>query len=161
MADLIPRGGSRTPTRGDDVSPFFSLQREMNRMFDDAFRNFGLPTRDFGNGFGNGWPSLEVTDNDKEVRVAAELPGLEEKDVELNVDDGVLTIRGEKRTETEDKDRRYSERYYGRFERRLALPADVDDEQAKATFKNGVLTVVMPKTERARQKAKKIAISKG
>lgn len=160
MADLVPRGGSRAPIRSDDVSPFFSLQREMNRMFDDAFRNFGLPMRDFGNGFGNGWPSLEVTDNDKEVRVAAELPGLEEKDVELDVHDGVLTIRGEKRTETEDKDRQYSERYYGRFERRVALPTDVDDEQAKATFKNGVLTVVMPKTERARQKAKKIAISK-
>jgi len=91
--------------------------------------------------------------------VTAELPGLEEKDVEIQVDDDVLTISGEKRSEIDDKDRRYSERYYGRFERRIALPAEVDEDRANASFRNGVLTVTLPKTERARQNVKRIPIS--
>jgi HSP20 family protein len=162
MRDLIPWGRSRAPARYDDraheggVSPFFTLRREMDRLFDDAFRGFGLSS--FG-GNGIGWPHVEVVEQDKEVRVTAELPGLEEKDVEVQVDDNVLTLRGEKRTEVDDDDRRYSERYYGRFERRIALPAEVDEERANATFRNGVLTVTLPKTERARQNVKRIPIS--
>jgi HSP20 family protein len=161
MKDLIPSGRSRTPTRYDDrsydsgVSPFFALRRDMDRLFDDAFRSFGLSS--FGNGAG--WPHVEVVDRDKEVRVTAELPGLEEKDVELRVEDNTLVLRGEKRTEVDDQERQYSERYYGRFERHVALPAEVDDERANATFRNGVLTVTLPKTERARQHTKRIPIS--
>jgi HSP20 family protein len=162
MKDLIPWGRSRTLARYDGpsddtgVSPFFTLRREMDRLFDDAFRGFGLPAFS-GEGFA--WPHVEVIDRDKDVRVTAELPGLEEKDVEIQVEQGVLTLRGEKRMETDDKDRRYSERYFGRFERRIALPAEVDDDRANATFKNGVLTIVLPKTEQARQNAKRIPIS--
>lgn len=162
MRDLIPWGRSRTPQRFDERqweegNSFLTLHREMNRLFDQAFRGFGELTG--AQGLGMGWPHVEVTDRDKEIRVTAELPGLEEKDVEIQVDDGVLTIRGEKRVESDDKDRRYSERYYGRFERRLALPAEVDEDEAQATFRNGVLTVTLPKTERARQNAKRIPIS--
>jgi len=161
MRDLIPWGRSRAPARYDDrsydssVSPFFTLRREMDRLFDDAFRGFGLSA--IGNGVA--WPHVEVVDRDKEVRVTAELPGLEEKDVELRVEDDMLVLSGEKRTEVDDKERQYSERYYGRFERRVALPAEVDDERANATFRNGVLTITLPKTERARQQAKRIPIS--
>jgi HSP20 family protein len=123
MRDLIPWGRSRTPQRygeqrWEDGSPFLTLRREMDRLFDEAFRGFG-----FGGefalsrgGLGLGWPHVEIADRDKEIRVTAELPGLEEKDVEIQVDDDVLTIRGEKRTEADDEDRRYSERSYGRFE---------------------------------------------
>lgn len=163
MRDLIPWGRSRTPTRYEDrsydngMSPFFALRREMDRLFDDAFRGFGLSS--FGNGSGLSWPHVEVVERDKEIRVTAELPGLDEKDVEIQVDDDVLTLRGEKRTEIDDKDRRYSERYYGRFERQIALPAEVDDDRANATFRNGVLTVTLPKTERARQQTRRIPIS--
>lgn len=163
MRDLIPWGRSRAPARYEDrphdngMSPFFTLRREMDRLFDDAFRGFGLGTFDGANTLS--WPHVEVVERDKEVRVTAELPGLDEKDVEIQVDDNVLSLRGEKRTEIDDKDRRYSERYYGRFERQIALPAEVDDERANATFKNGVLTVTLPKTERARQQAKRIPIS--
>jgi HSP20 family protein len=105
------------------------------------------------------WPTIDVAEREKDVRVTAELPGLEEDDVELHVEDNVLTLSGEKRSEIDDNERQYSERYYGRFERRIALPAEVDEDRASATFRNGVLTVTLPKTERARQSTKRIPIS--
>jgi HSP20 family protein len=162
VRDLIPWGRNRTsvPTNmqgGSELDPFVTLQREMNRVFDDMFRRFdtGLPSV-----FGGvqGWPSVEVNATDNEVRVSAELPGLDEKDVEILVDDGVLTIRGEKKSETDDKDRGFSERYYGRFERRIALPFEVDEGKAEASFRNGVLTVALPKSPKAEEKAKRIPI---
>jgi HSP20 family molecular chaperone IbpA len=108
----------------------------MNRLFDDMLSRFdpGMPSlvgRTPG-WAGAGWPSVEVNATDNEVRVSAELPGMDEKDIEVLVDNDVLTIRGEKKSETEDKDRRFSERYYGRFERSLALPFEVDEEKAEA-----------------------------
>jgi len=75
-----------------------------------------------------GWPSVEVSETDKDVKVTAELPGLDEKDVQVELANGVLSIKGEKKTETEDKERLFSERYYGRFERRLPIE-DVDEER--------------------------------
>lgn len=163
MRDLIPWGRSRAPARQDEprydapLSPFFTLRREMDRLFDDAFRGLGVSP--FAGGFGASWPHVEVTERDKDVRLTAELPGLEEKDIELRVEDNVLILSGEKRHELDDEERHYSERFYGRFERRLALPADVDDERAEAKFRNGVLTVTLPKTERPRAERKRIAIT--
>jgi HSP20 family protein len=102
---------------------------------------------------------VEVSDTGKEIRVTAELPGLEEKDVEVTLDDDVLTIRGEKRSESEDGPRQFSERFYGQFERRIPLGTEVEEDKAEARFKNGVLTITMPKTERARSKNKRISIN--
>jgi len=162
MKDLIPWGRSRSSVpstvQNNEANPFLTLHREMNRLFDDVFDRFdsGMPSL-----FGRmpSWPSIEVTASAKEVRIAAELPGMEEKDVELLVDGDVLTIRGEKRAETEDKDRRFSERYYGRFERVIPLPFEVEEDKAEATFKNGVLSVTLPKSPKAQEKAKRIAIN--
>jgi HSP20 family protein len=112
----------------------------MNRMFDDVLRGFDLapfgPTsRSLG---GLGWPRIDIDETDKEMRISAELPpGLDEN--------GVLSISGEKKTESEDKARRFSERYYGRFERRISLQ-DIEEDKATAAFKNGVLTVSVPKS---------------
>jgi len=110
----------------------------MNRLFDDVFNRFdaGAPALLGGSpgGFGGSWPSVEVNASENDVRVAAELPGI--KDVEVFVDNDVLTIRGEKKAETEDQGRRFSERYYGRFERSLALPFEVDEAKAEASFIN-------------------------
>ena len=163
VRDLIPWGRNRsavpsTMRESDEVSPFLTLHREMNRLFDDVFNRFegGVPSL-FGRG--PSWPSIEVNASEKELRVSAELPGLDEKDVEILVENDVLTIRGEKRSETEDKDRHFSERYYGRFERRLALPFEVEEDKAEASFKNGVLTVTLPKSAKAQEKAKRIAIN--
>jgi HSP20 family protein len=164
VRDLIPWGrgnGNSAPSlfRDGDRDPFVSLHREVNRLFDDAFRSFdaGLPA--FGRSFGAGWPSVEVSDTDKEIRVTAEIPGLEESDIEVLLEDGALKLKGEKRSETEDKDRQFSERFYGRFERLIPLGYEVEEDKVQAAFKNGVLTVTLPKTEQSQAKAKRIAIN--
>jgi HSP20 family protein len=167
VRDLIPwnrSNGNQLPSvfRDDDRDPFLSLHREMNRLFDDVFRGFDsrLPAIGRFSSFGGGgWPNVEISDSEKEIRVTAEVPGLEEKDIEVMLEDGVLTLKGEKRSETEDKDRQFSERFYGRFERRIPLGYEVEDDKVSASFKNGVLTVALPKTERAQAKAKRIAIN--
>ncbi len=86
---------------------------------------------------------------------------MNEKDVEVLMGDGALTIRGEKKSEVEDKERAFSERYYGRFERRIPLGQDVDEDKVGATFKNGVLTVTIPKTAQTASQMKRIAINRG
>ncbi|WP_119302994.1 Hsp20/alpha crystallin family protein [Dongia deserti] len=166
MRDLIPwrRSESNTPTLYRDADPFMALHREVNRLFDNMFHDFeSLGTGRFPNlasGRANwGWPNVEVSETEKDVRVTAELPGLEEKDVEVLLDDNVLTLRGERRSETEDKDRQFSERYYGQFERRIALGTEIEEDKVEARFKNGVLTITMPKTERAQSRTRRIAIT--
>jgi HSP20 family protein len=163
VRDLIPWGRSNNrapaPYRDDDRSPFLSLHREMNRVFDDFFRDFDMRLPMMGAGGGNGWPQLDIAETDKELTVTADLPGMEEKDVELLLEDGMLTLKGEKRSETEDKDRQFSERYYGRFERHIPLGGEVQADKAEARFKNGVLTVTLPKNPEAAPKAKRIAIN--
>jgi HSP20 family protein len=160
--DLIPwsRGRDVTVRRGEEPNPFVALHREVNRLFDDVFRGFDLmPFRsDRFSDRAMGWPNIEVSENEKEVKVTAEVPGLDEKDIEVELANDTLVIKGEKRTETEDKDRLFSERYYGRFERRIPVE-EVDEDKVSAAFKNGVLTVTMPKAPRAQSKVKRIAVS--
>jgi HSP20 family protein len=163
IRDLVPwNNRSRdvsTRRSGDETSPFLMLHREMNRLFDDAFRGFDLsPGTDrlFDRALGS--PNIEISESDKEVKVTAELPGLDEKDVEVELANGVLAIRGEKKTETEDKERMFSERYYGRFERQIPVD-DVEQDKAAASFKNGVLSVTLPKSPEAERRVKRIAIN--
>ncbi|MDG4900986.1 MULTISPECIES: Hsp20/alpha crystallin family protein [unclassified Mesorhizobium] len=165
VRDLIPWGrnnGNQVPSvfRDGERDPFLSLHREVNRLFDDVFRGFGsgLPSPGGVSAFGAGWPSVEISDNEKEIKVAAEVPGLDEKDIEVLLDDGVLTLKGEKRSETEDKERQFSERIYGRFERRIPLGYEIEEDKIDARFKNGVLTVMLPKTAKAQSQAKRIEI---
>jgi HSP20 family protein len=162
MRDLIPWGRSQqtTPSRyRDEGDPFMTLHREMNRLFDDVFRGFDMAP------FGGvsrmaSWPHVEVVDNDKDVRISAELPGLEDKDVEVLIGEGVLTIRGEKKSAIEDKERAFSERTYGRFERRIPLAWEVEEDKIEASFKNGVLTVTLPKSAESRSEVKRIAVNR-
>ncbi len=165
MRDLIPWGRNAQTTPSpyrEEGDPFMTLHREMNRLFDDVFRGFDIaPFGSFGAmGRMAGWPSVEVIDIDKDIRVSAELPGLDEKDVEVLMSDGVLTIRGGKRSEVEDRERAFSERTYGRFERRIPLGWDVEEDKVNASFRNGVLTVTMPKSAKAAAKARRIAINR-
>ena len=158
LRDLMPwNNGSREMSpqysQGD---PLLAFHREMNRLFDDTLRAFDIDT--FGS-HTKGWPSMELNETDKEVKVVAELPGLEEKDVQVELANGVLRISGEKKSETEDKERRFSERYYGHFERRIPIE-DVDQDKIEAKFDKGVLTVTLPKSPAAQQKVKRIAINK-
>jgi HSP20 family protein len=146
-------GGGMFP--GD---PFLSLHREMNRLFDDVFRSAGLPAAGTqGQGVGNFVnASMNVSETEKELRITAELPGVTEQDIDISLDDDVLTIRGEKKFErTDDKENfHFVERSYGTFQRSVRLPYAVDPEQVQAHCENGVLTVTLPKTaqqERSRR----------
>ena len=165
MRDLIPWGRNQqtTPRRDrGEGDPFMTLHREMNRLFDDVFRTFDMaPFGSFG-GMGRmaGWPHVEVAETDKDIRISAELPGLEDKDVEVLMGDGVLTLRGEKKSQVEDTDRAFSERSYGRFERRIPLAWEVDEDKIDAAFRNGVLTVTMPKSPESKPNVKRIAINR-
>jgi HSP20 family protein len=157
VRDLVPWGrNDRMPamTGADEPThPVLTLHREMNRKFDDVLRGFDRP---FGSMTVNG-PSLEVDETDKEYRVTAELPGLGKEDVEITCQDGMLSIRGEKQGEKRDG-RTISERWFGRFERRVALP-DADESRAQASFRDGLLSITLPKTERAQEKVRRIPIN--
>jgi HSP20 family protein len=158
MRSMIPWGRNRTslaPRSTDDGSPLLTLHRQMNRMFDDFFRDFDTPMMG-RNGWSMSWPHVDVSETDKEVKVTAELPGLTEKDVELTLRDGYLTLKGEKKVE--HKDQVYSELWQGSFERTLDV-GEVDPDKVNAQFKNGVLTVSMEKRPDAQSKMKRIAIS--
>jgi HSP20 family protein len=162
VRNLIPWGrNDRAPSSyGRDMDPFLSLHRNVNRLFDEVFRGFDMPTTFGGSPMAGGtWPRVEFFENDKEIRVTADVPGLDEKDVEVILEDDVLTIRGEKKSETDDKDRQFSERYYGRFERRFSLGREIERDKVGASFKNGVLAVTLPKSAKAQTNARRIAIS--
>ena len=161
MTDLIPRRRrpDLTASHAEDSHPILALHREMNRLFDDAFRSFDVsPFNDSFSAHSVSWPKIEVNETEKDIKVTAELPGIDDKDVQIELANGVLAIRGEKKTETEDNERRFSERYYGRFERRIPVD-DVDQEKVSAAFKDGVLTITMPKLPEAESKVKRIPIN--
>lgn len=144
--------------RGADVAnPFIWLRSEIDRLFDDA----GRPTRSlfhFGERGLN--PALEMVEEPTTYRLSAELPGLAESDIALSIADGCLTLAGEKREEarSEGNGVLLSERRYGAFERQVPLPADVDADAVRATFRDGVLTVMLPKDVKAAPRSRTIAI---
>ncbi|MDI3470944.1 MAG: hypothetical protein OJF62_003007 [Pseudolabrys sp.] len=131
-------------------SPFVSLQQEIDRIFEDFTQTFPSFR---GNG-GKLTPRTDVTETDKEIEVTAELPGLEDKDVQINLADNLLTIRGEKKSDKEEKDKNYRlvERSYGAFERIIELPNGVKPSDVKATIAKGVLTVTISKPAPAQEK---------
>ena len=135
----IPVGTQRAVTRRD-TNPFSFLQQEIDRLFDGVSRNIpGLATTTM--------PSMDISETDKVIEITAELPGLEKKDVELNVTDNLLTIRGEKKNEREENNKDYHlvERSYGSFSRSVELPSGVKVEDITAEIANGVLKVKVQK----------------
>jgi HSP20 family protein len=163
ISDLIPWGRDRNEVarqQGDGDNPLLSLQRDINRVFDDFWSRF-----DRSAGASNGLlsvtgPRTDVTETDEAVDVSVELPGMDEKDIDVSLSDDVLTIRGEKKAEREEKKKGYylAERSYGSFYRSIPLPPGVDSEKAQAQFKKGVLTVTLPKTPEAQAKVRKIEV---
>jgi len=143
--------------RGEWEYPFWALRQQTNRLFEDFFNGFGMEP--FG-GDGKFNPDMNVTEDDKNVYVSAELAGMDTEDIELSLSDNVLTIKGEKKGEKEHKDKGYHhiERSYGTFERILNLPAEVDEVKAEAKFEKGVLKIALPKKALEERKAKRIAI---
>ena len=159
ITDLIPWNRNRNmpaPRQGEE-HPFLALHREMNRMFDNFFRGFDGATSTTPGWSVGGWPHVEISETDNEVKLVAELPGIEEKDIELTLNEGMLTLKGEKKSETDGAV--YSERWHGQFERTIRLGPDVDPDKVKAEFKNGVLTVTVGKRPEAQRQVKRIAIN--
>ena len=147
---LVPWRNNNKPqlpaTREDFFDPFVTFRREMDRMFDDFFGNGAGALRPYQVTQGLS-PAIDIDDTDKEMVVKAELPGVTEKDVEVNLAGDVLTIKGEKKAEQEEKngDSYYMERRFGSFARSIRLPFAVKDQDVEAKFSNGVLTVRLPK----------------
>ena len=132
--------------------PFLSLHREMNCLFDDVLRGVGLPAAGGQTGGTNLLaPQLDVSETDAEIRITAELPGVNEPDIQVELNDDILVIRGEKKFERKDEKERFHfvERSYGTFQRALQLPFPVDPDRVQANFENGVLTVTRPKSAQA------------
>lgn len=170
--DLIPfrrPSGATQLTPAND--PFDSFHREIDRLFDDFWRG-GAHMPRFGAMFdragfeGKGAlqaPKIEVSETESAYTVEAELPGLSEDEVDVHLADGVLTIQGERRQEEEKKNKgvQYTERSYGMFKRTLQVPPDVKEDDIKASFKNGVLHLELPRTAEVAPNARRIEIQKG
>lgn len=142
----------------DPMRELASVRESMNRIFDDAFSRLPslVPRRE------EGWwqPSVDVIDRGKEIVVKANVPGIDPKDVEVTVSENVVNIKGQTAQEKEDKGANYyrRERYYGAIQRSIPLDAKVEAEKAKATFKNGVLEVTVPKVEGAEGKQVQVKV---
>ncbi len=142
--------------RWNPMRDMFSLGHRMNHLFDDVFRP--VARRDSRLSMWNEYPTVDIYDNDENIVITAELPGIDKKDIVIDVKDGVLTLKGERSFENEVKDEKYycRERTFGKFERVFRLPADVDPEKISADYKDGILKIDIPKPEE--QKPKKIAV---
>jgi HSP20 family protein len=161
IRDLIPWGnnkGSEIAKRDDD-NPVLSLQRDVNRIFEDFWRRFDQPLGALAR-WDTGGPRTDVAETENALEISVELPGLDQKEIDVSLTDGALTIKGEKKSEHEENKKGYhlSERSYGSFYRTIPLPSGVDTDKANARFKNGVLTVTLPKTADALARVKKIEV---
>ena len=126
------------------LNPFEVFERDVKRIFDDFF---ALEPVDL---FDSAWlPTVDVEEDEKSIHVRAEIPGIDEKDINVTLEDNVLTISGEKKEERKEENKRYvlAERRFGSFKRSIALPAEVKSDSVKASFKNGVLTIDFEKKE--------------
>lgn len=157
------------PTRSEldikqEDSPFYSLQNEINRLFDNFFRSDFQGLSLFpSTSYEQQWitPAIDIIDDEKNFKVEVELlPGMDEKDIELTITPHYLTIKGEKKLSQEDKEKKYHtrERCYGSLHRVVAIPEGANYEGAKATFKDGVLWIELPKKEESLAPSKKLNI---
>jgi HSP20 family protein len=164
ISDLIPWGRDKEKRPASEsengANPLVSLQRDINNVFEDFWRKVENGWNRRSDVVGMFGPSTDVTETDNSVDVSIELPGMTEKDIDISLSSDAMTIRGEKKVEHEEKRKGVymSERSYGSFYRTVPLPAGVDADKADATFKNGVLTVSLPKTAEAQAKVKHIPV---
>ncbi len=159
VGDIVPRSfGKWLPKNRDDRNPFLGLRNEVDRLIEDFFKDFAMkPFEPAAAGF---TPRIDVSEDAAAVKVAAELPGVEEKDIDLSISGDSLVIKGEKKEQKEEKGKGYyrTERSYGAFSRTIPIPSDIEQKKITAVFKNGVLTVTLPKCQQAAAGAKKVPI---
>jgi HSP20 family protein len=158
---LVTKNPSGMEARGSEGDPFLTMQRRMNRLFDEFWKDpmDMQPFEGFESSFS---PRVDMIEDEKEIRVTAELPGMDAKDIDISLQQDVLTLRGEKSSEHEEKKGQYHriERSYGSFERQIPLGMEVDSDKVEAEFKNGVLTVTLPKLAADVSKTRKIDVKK-
>ena len=147
----------QNPTTWPAFNRLADLSEELDRFFDSPLTGFGRASQLLG-----AWsPALDLYEDKENFVLKVELPGLNKEDVSVSIEDGCLTISGERKSETkrEDTEVHHTERYYGRFQRTVTLPTAVAADKVKAAYKDGVLTVTLPKTEQAKPKQIDIAVS--
>ena len=158
IKDLIPwaRKDGAPDAKSSEDNPIATLQREMNHVFENFWNRVGQ----FEWPWGSDEAKSDMVETDKAIEVSIELPGMEMKDIEVTVNDDMLTVKGEKKIERQEEKKGYylSERSYGAIYRTIPLPPGVDGEKAEASFKNGVLTIKLPQTPEAQAKVRKIAV---
>ena len=164
LKNLIPLHWDRYDAHGNHNydETLFSLGKSMERFLNPVNTDYlGNSFFDFRPVEQNKFPKVDITETENNFLIAAELPGLDEKNVDLTLDDGTLTIKGEKKTEREDTQGEFYsiERSYGAFQRSFEVPTIIDENKVDASFSNGVLTVKMPKTPEAKKEVKKILIN--
>jgi HSP20 family protein len=162
ITDLIPwrKNENSLAVRRREMDPFMQMRREIDRMFNGMLTDWTGPMSLLDRRLGTWMPQIDVSETAKEIRVTAELPGMEQKDLELSLVEGALTIKGEKSEEHEEEkgDVHRSERQYGMFERTIPLPSEVDADKVKASFKKGVLKITLPKTKEAQSNRRLIPV---
>lgn len=168
LRELAPwRWGGLRPSRSEDKpfghfrSEMEEIQHGMDRLFEDFWHDAGrFPESRESWSHGGIVAHVNEAEDEKGYHITVELPGMDEKDVDVALSDGLLTIRGEKQEKKEEKDKDYfrRERVFGSFRRTLRLPSEVDESKIEASFKKGVLTINLPKTEAAQKKVKHITI---
>lgn len=151
------RGSVAQGGRGFGGSSLFDINREINRMF-ESLLDQGSDSGTVSPGMLA--PALDVHQDDDVIEITAELPGVKEEDIDLTVEDGVLTLRGEKRSERSDEEHGYTERSYGTFVRRITLPPNVDEDACSADFENGVLKITLPTSEQ-KTRGRQIQLGRG
>jgi HSP20 family protein len=161
--DLTPWSRATGLTSFGGRDPFTNFRREMDRLFDDFFAP--AETRSFAGGQSptqmlGAWPRIDVQEGDQVYTITAEVPGMDPKDVHLDLRENALIISGEKRAERSDEGqgRRYSERSYGSFERVIPFESEIDSDRVEATCANGVLTITLPKAAQARDRSRRIEV---
>jgi len=147
--------------REEEGHPFELLHRQMNQLFDDFFQDAGRGWMTSPLGRDDLRPDFEIEQGTDAITVTADLPGLEEKDIEVSLDENVLTVSGERSEETRDEkpNRVLSERRYGAFRRSFELPSGLDPDQVRAAFKRGVLTITIPRTPEAKAPSRRIPVT--
>lgn len=163
IRDLVSWGRGRVgmPTHREDENPVTSLQRSINDVFDSFFADFPrFPSSGMEELRGQFAPTIDVKEEEKVIEITAELPGMDENDIDVSLTNDALVIKGEKKEEKEEKDKGYwySERRYGSFQRVIPVPEAIDRDKTEASFKKGVLSIRIPKTGEAVTAGKKIAI---
>ncbi len=168
MKQIIPWRWGGLRSWEDEDRPFGSfshgmdsLHKEMDLLFEDFWKGNDRPslmTKPWDYAHLN--TRLDVTEDEKAFHVKIELPGMDQKDVDITLSDGLLTIRGDKKQEEEEKDKDFyrSERTFGSFRRTLTIPVEVDESKIEASFKKGVLSIELPKTDEAQKKVKHITV---